>query len=272
MIASNVPVQANYRTNIFGALLTNPSTFTVVKNEIYEEPDYNVQLPVKNVTDADGLTEALKNKEGTIRLEADINYPYAFTISNADMTIDLNGHTLTTLPSKYGDAMMVQDATLVLKNGKIAESSGATGESSIIYVSKNSNVVLDNMILDSNAAIPVWIDGTGSNVTIVSGSYKATSNSQSVYVSKEAAKVVIEGGDFYANYTGTDMAGRYTLNILDKVGKDKDPRDIIEVKGGTFNNGFNPAASLSENPAANFVADGYESVQVSEGVYKVVKK
>lgn len=37
---SNVPMQRNYRTNILGALLTNPVKFNIIVDEAFEEPDY----------------------------------------------------------------------------------------------------------------------------------------------------------------------------------------------------------------------------------------
>ncbi len=40
---TNLPVQANYRTNIYGALLTNPADFTVIKDNEYADSDYNVE-------------------------------------------------------------------------------------------------------------------------------------------------------------------------------------------------------------------------------------
>ncbi len=48
---TNLPVQANYRTNIYGALLTNPADFTVTKDNEYAESDYN-----KEVSPWDGET------------------------------------------------------------------------------------------------------------------------------------------------------------------------------------------------------------------------
>ena len=42
----------------------------------------------------------------------------------------------------------------------------------------------------------------------------------------------------------------------------------ITVKGGTFI-GYNPAESHTENPVANFVAEGYTVVE-NDGVYTVV--
>lgn len=41
---TNVPLQANYRTNIYGSLLTNPADFTVTKDPIFAEPDYNNEV------------------------------------------------------------------------------------------------------------------------------------------------------------------------------------------------------------------------------------
>ena len=38
----SAPVQANYRTNIYGSLLTNPNVFTVVKDPNWYKPDYEV--------------------------------------------------------------------------------------------------------------------------------------------------------------------------------------------------------------------------------------
>lgn len=42
---TNAPLQANFRTNIYGALLTNPTVFNVVKSEIWDGPDHNVMMP-----------------------------------------------------------------------------------------------------------------------------------------------------------------------------------------------------------------------------------
>lgn len=52
-----VPVQRNYRTNIFGALLTDPAEFNVVINPDYETPDYDVEI-VKVAT-ADEFVDAI---------------------------------------------------------------------------------------------------------------------------------------------------------------------------------------------------------------------
>ena len=68
--------------------------------------------------------------------------------------------------------------------------------------------------------------------------------------------IEIYGGTF--EYTNSNDKHIYTLNCQDKnykLGLAK-----IVVYGGTFKNGYDPANSKSENPAGNFVANGYKSV------------
>ena len=77
----NVPVQANYRTNIFGALLTNPEVFNVVIDS-----DFNGSYPYKVF---DGTSESLA-QGGTIAVQkpADsIEIPAAMT---APLFLQLN--------------------------------------------------------------------------------------------------------------------------------------------------------------------------------------
>lgn len=71
------------------------------------------------------------------------------------------------------------------------------------------------------------------------------------------SKIYINGGKWYGSET-------YTLNKYDT-----NQEAIISVTGGEFYK-YNPAASHSENPVANFVADGYGVVKDGDW-YKVVK-
>lgn len=45
LVVANVPVQANYRTNIFGDLLSGDANFTVVKNPLFNQPAYGEEYP-----------------------------------------------------------------------------------------------------------------------------------------------------------------------------------------------------------------------------------
>ena len=45
VVVPNTPVQANYRTNIFGDLLTGDLNFKIVKEPAFNTPDYDVSIP-----------------------------------------------------------------------------------------------------------------------------------------------------------------------------------------------------------------------------------
>lgn len=57
---TNVPVQANYRTNIYGALLTNPNYFTVSKDENWND-SYDFPVVPVEVKSNEELVAALQN-------------------------------------------------------------------------------------------------------------------------------------------------------------------------------------------------------------------
>lgn len=68
---SAVPVQRNYRTNIFGNLLTDPAEFDVIINPDYETPGYD--FDVKGVTKVDENTYEIYSAAGIEWLAAQVN-------------------------------------------------------------------------------------------------------------------------------------------------------------------------------------------------------
>ena len=92
---ANVPVQRNYRTNIYGALLTSTVNFNIIIDPIYYEDDYDVEYTVVNSNE--DLTNAIAAGESNIRLdEGDytLNYP---STASADLKIVGAGKDKTTL-------------------------------------------------------------------------------------------------------------------------------------------------------------------------------
>ena len=67
---SNVPVQRNYRTNIYGSLLTSPANLQIIIKPEFEEPDYNVD--VTSVSTAEQAAAAVA-KGGTVKVSAPID-------------------------------------------------------------------------------------------------------------------------------------------------------------------------------------------------------
>lgn len=103
---------------------------------------------------------------------------------------------------------------------------------------------------------PLFYVNVGASLTI-EGDASYYSANVCAYARYWNSKIYINGGKWYGSET-------YTLNKYDT-----NQEAIISVTGGEFYK-YNPAASHSENPVANFVADGYGVVKDGDW-YKVVK-
>ena len=181
---------------------------------------------------------------GYITLDGDIILSDYIEIRN-EVTIDLNGYKIIhpmSSPSKYPDVFEVMGGgklTLVGDGEVIAENGYA------IYAAGDSVVEING------------------------GSYFSP---VSAVDARKNASVTINAGTFKvdgSNNPDGDFGQKYTLNLRDKVGNYVTDQSEIIVKGGNFYK-FNPAASESENPIANFVANGYEAV--ADGDWFVVRE
>ena len=112
----------------------------------------------------------------------------------------------------------------------------------------------------------VWANG--GKVTIHGGTFVNGGDGCDLIYASNGGKVYIYGGEFKATERKGDESGtnntHSALNIKDK---DRKTSEIV-VYGGKFY-GFDPANNLSEGPNTNFVAEGYKSVEISEGVWEV---
>ena len=234
----NVPVQRNYRTNIYGNLYTSPTDWTVIVKPGFDG-DYEP---------ADQLA-AVFEKGGEVTLYTDVELKKFLTLGEGkNVTINLNGNTITgpitgtsEKPTSY--LFYVDGGTLEIKGeGKI--------ETKQAYYS-----------------IPVWVnEGT---VNIYGGEfYNAGDGCDLIYASGNGI-VNIYGGYFRA----TDREGNEdgTLNTNTALNKQDAARATakINVYGGSFYK-FDPANNLSEGPNTNFVAEDHTSVQVGDN-YVVTK-
>lgn len=215
-----------------------------------------------DVLELDEFITALE-EGGRVKLTEDLYVAKGDVKIVKDTELDLAGNTLSSDGSAgYGDTVTISDGNVTIKNGTVKVSPTAKDNSGVIQIGGSANVELDNVTVEGGNCVYVY--GTDCNVNIKSGSYK-TDWSQAVYVEKNGGKVVIEGGEFAA----TNSDSKFVLNIKDALRKDEtDMRKFIEVKGGKFY-GFNPADNAAEGAGTNFVADGYESVEVEPNVWEV---
>ena len=117
---------------------------------------------------------------------------------------------------------------------------------------------------EANTSVAVW--AYGGDVVINGGYYTNAGEGCDLIYADKGSVVEINGGTFKAveRKDGVDGTNeKYSaLNCKDNSGSS------FVVKGGKYYK-FDPANNASENPAVNFVAEGYESVK--EGDWYIVK-
>lgn len=133
---TNVPVQRNYRTNIYGSLLTNTADFNVVIAPGFNDPDYNhnvitVSTQTELATAAQTPNAVIKLKENTTyTLPASVAEGVTFSgdettvisipqaINYSDKTIGFSG---VTVKSPNADFTGIQHAKAVTYTGCVIE-------------------------------------------------------------------------------------------------------------------------------------------------------
>lgn len=167
-------------------------------------------------------------------------------------------------------------------NGNGIIRGGQNSDETILVNGKGQTLTIDSKDIriqggnssEFAAAITVW-DGklVINDGTFVSGTDKSRNDSPAIYLMPmdqyDRAELEINGGTFKA---ADGASAQYLINCHDgSIAACK-----ITIKGGTFV-GFNPAASIGDTingEPANWVAEGYESVESTEnpGTWIVRKK
>ena len=194
------------------------------------------------------MVYAFQNLSGTIVLGNDITrtlstgavsqtgtvYDSMIRTTSDFLALDLNGYTLTGFTLSY------------------------LGSEDAVYTVGNGTVVNDDLYA-------FWVDS--GSLTINDGTY-TTGDRTAVYLAgtydsgnyvAPFANVVINGGTFTAapySANNVDYGYGYTLDVLDSCMDGAS----LSVKGGSFYM-YDPSKGISEDPVADFVADGYVSVQ-----------
>lgn len=177
--------------------------------------------------------EASEDATKEITILKDMEVSQLTVYSENKVTINLNGKNVNITgyePNCTG--VNIDGGSLTIKG------SGSFGDSA----QKNVN--------------PLFYVSVGASLTI-EGDASYYSANVCAYARYWNSKIYINGGKWYGSET-------YTLNKYDT-----NQEAIISVTGGEFYK-YNPAASHSENPVANFVADGYGVVKDGDW-YRVVK-
>ena len=185
------------------------------------------------VTTEDELIKAVKNG-GTVVLWDDIELNTNLALTENETVLDLNGHTVTF--DEDGLIDLSGDASLTIKGGTFDMPTDTTSQLGyLVRAEGNSKVVIENGVF--NAGLTCVQAGDNAQVEIKGGTYSAFATYKNEY---------------------------WLLNLIDE---DRETTNIT-VCGGTFIN-FDPSNNVCEGNGTNFVAEGYQSTEVSEGKYVV---
>ena len=226
---TNVPVQRNYRTNIYGSLLTNTTDFNVVIEPAFATTNYNL-----------GALYTASQIGGAVTLSDNVDFDRTIAVQpGKTMSVNLNGKT-------------VKNTTDLWENPSVPNSwslFSVRGTDSKLTLSGDGDV-----IAKANDCYAIDVQG-GGHLVIEGGHYNG--NIHAVYVTEGVAE--IKGGIFEVQqkYPDAEKADEFVLNCLDENYKNGTAKII--VTGGTFI-GFNPGDCKAEGNGTNFVAPGYASI------------
>ena len=274
----SVPVQRNYRTNIYGQLLTSDVDVNV---EI--EPDYQGS----HVAEALFLAAAVG---GEVNLTEDVVLTAPLEVQ-ANMVINLNGNTISAAYHKNIGAVIKNKANLTIVGGTISslgENGGSAIQNSGKLTVKDATL---NGAPNANGSWPSYtVNNTGEmtmeNTTITSyhgavASYGADAivtlnnceidmtgipgfTSHGIYT-YDNGKVVVNGGTYANKATDQNASGAsvingaVTVNSGDFSGRIENYYGTPVLKGGSY----------SVRPNNNFIAAGFKAVE-NGGKYYVV--
>lgn len=115
---TNVPLQGNYRTNIFGNLLTSPTDFNVEIDPAFNEPDYDVPVPATEVNDNNQLKNAVSEDGAVVKLAANQTFSLPSTVGDNVTIMGSTGSKIEipTAVAWHGKTVKFQDVELAFGN------------------------------------------------------------------------------------------------------------------------------------------------------------
>ena len=243
-----------------GITITVYATQDTVENDSFNNT-YDANATYYPVIDFAGLKDAL-GKGGNITIAGDFTGDATKTAASDRLTIKtpttLNFEGVYTVPGSLEDsanwaALYITDETTI----------NAIDGAGIICEDKT-----DSTATYIGGPYVADINAPGKTVTVNGGTYYGGCTTFQV----TKGTLVVNGGFFQVTPDNGTGDCRYTLNCIDANYGNGSAKII--VKGGTFVN-FDPSDSASENPRANFVADGYSVISETKANgdvwYTVVK-
>ena len=284
--ACNYPALENAAITIYGGKYSDDAGKDYVAPKYYYEKTnetplaYKVSMvPTTEIKLVDAVSSVEEN--GTVLVDYAVAPKNQLKIQK-DFTLTMANGVLMEGDLSSPLLHFCQDNGTNVINGNGTIRGGQNSDETILVNGKGQTLTIDGKDIrieggnssEFAAAITVW-DGklVINDGTFVSGTDKSRNDSPAIYLMPsdqyDHAELEINGGTFKA---ADGASAQYLINCHD--GSIADCK--ITLKGGTFV-GFNPAASTGDTingKPANWVAEGYESVESTEnpGTWIVRKK
>lgn len=148
---TNIPVQRNYRTNIYGSLLTNTSQWNLQIAPEFDAPDNNVEV---QVTGAANLKSFLAETSAAELAKMDVKVDLAGETLEADgadntkKEISLKAKSVSFTNGTVNNMMLSVTSTeggVYLKDVKVAGSINAKGSNARISINSSQEIVVDGL-------------------------------------------------------------------------------------------------------------------------------
>lgn len=157
----SVPAKRNYRTNIYGNLLTTTADFNVVIDPGFAGEENISPIIVNGVAyqTLDAAVAAAKTGEQTIiALSQDMAGNGVKTIKGQDVVIDLGGHTFDIDGSLVGSTGTETSGFQLLKGSKVTFKNGTLkSKKASLLIQNYSDLTLENVTLDATGGVALYV-------------------------------------------------------------------------------------------------------------------
>ena len=292
---TNIPVQRNHLTTIYGPVLTDANEVSVKIEDAFDEPENIVTYPIE---DANTLAAVLTSNEKHINatLGRDIDLPIsslgAQTPGSGEyklggeatetINIDLNGHKLNITTTYWsGLGAKNENALFTIKNGTMTSSQPSGTWNSYDLSFSNCNYVFEDVVFDKAIALcnvgeaVTRAEATiaRKSVTMKNVTINETHDYYAMWITAEGQTVNIEGLTINSLGRGikideqyVDAPAKVTLNIngADFNTKKKAAIMVKSVAGADI--------TLSNVDIAGVAADSSNEVWVDEDAANTINK
>lgn len=266
---SAVPVQRNYRTNIYGKILTDPAAFNITINATYETPNTDYIIDENgNVVQNDNVVYSIedmcdKMDNGVLFLADDM------VIANGDGMTGTGGawsNNMIWVGNDYKDYTTTSEDLVLNLNGKTLTANSWAQAGSVLRGDNGKTLTVNGPgSVVCIGITPLIRSNNGGSVIINGGTYirQTACRNRGVTVHNAGGKVIINDGYFDCNFQAEEGSTRVDecySNLYDYT-----ESNAITIYNGSFV-GFDPTLGQPASGADETIVSWFLEGQTEKGV------